>query len=290
MPYGFDLEEPLRSQLRGALPAEARAWVERVTRTPVVGELPLEGGRAAATHLLRMRTGAQLVLQRFVLDWIHDEPWVPSVEVAALETVADSDVPAPILVAADPAGHEADAPAVLMTALDGAVVWDPPDLDPWLDGIVTMLQRIHAVDPGTRLGTWAAYAPVGVPQWTAHPRAWATAIEVFESPRPEHDRVLVHRDLHPGNLLWSGDAITGVVDWTATCIGPPEEDVAHCRANLAMHLGMPMADALLERWLAATGRADYDPRWDLLTAVSMPEATPDAGLDAFVAAAAARLG
>jgi len=99
----------------------------------------------------------------------------------------------------------------------------------------------------------------------------------------------VHRDFHPGNLLWDNDRVSGVVDWVASCVGPPEEDVAHCRVNLARQHGQPTADRFLDLWLHATGRTDYDPYWDLVDAVSMGGGAPNPELDAFVAAAAARL-
>ena len=49
--------------------------------------------------------------------------------------------------------------------------------------------------------------------------------------------MFLHRDFHPGNLLWTDERITGVVDWVSACAGPPEEDIGHCRANLAIRHG-----------------------------------------------------
>jgi aminoglycoside phosphotransferase (APT) family kinase protein len=103
--------------------------------------------------------------------------------------------------------------------------------------------------------------------------------------------VFLHRDYHPGNVLWSGGEISGIVDWVSGCIGPPEVDVAHCRANLAVLAGDPeAADRFLELWQSVTGCRDYHPYWDLTTVVSVVSEEPDPALDAFVATAAARLG
>ena len=66
--------------------------------------------------------------------------------------------------------------------------------------------------------------------------------------------------------------------------------MTHCRANLARQHGQQCADRFLEIWLALTGRREYHPYWDLTTVVSMSAEGPDAKLDDFVAAAAARLG
>jgi len=164
-------------------------------------------------------------------------------------------------------------PTVLMSALSGRVVWDPPDLDGWLQALVDTMINIHATTAPATLRAWSPYVPEGVPPvWTRHRFAWERAIAAYEGQRPPSDRVFVHRDFHPGNVLWDNDRVSGVVDWVASCAGPPEEDVAHCRVNLARHHGQPAADRFVDLWLRATGRADYDPYWDLVDVEHVQEA------------------
>ena len=76
--------------------------------------------------------------------------------------------------------------------------------------------------------------------------------------------VFIHRDYHPGNVLWSRARLTGVVDWVNACLGPPAVDVGHARWNLAQLFGVEVADAFLDAWLAASGRARHDPYWDIV--------------------------
>lgn len=290
MAYGFDIEAALHDQLRGTVPAEVLAWVERQVGRRVVDQQPLEGGRAAAVHRLRLDAGDDLVLQRFVLEWVLEEPWTPANEALVFELLADTAVPAPRLVAVDPDGRSTGTPTVLMSALPGAVVWDPPDLDPWLDGLIESMITIHQVEPSAKLRDWEPYAPEDVPPaWTNHRWAWERAVAAYEDERPASDRVFLHRDFHPGNVLWQRGRISGIVDWGSSCAGPPEEDVAHCRVNLAIHHGQAVADEFLTRWLRATGRTEYHPYWDLLDVVSMGGGKPSPRLDDFVAAAAGRL-
>jgi aminoglycoside phosphotransferase (APT) family kinase protein len=99
--------------------------------------------------------------------------------------------------------------------------------------------------------------------------------------------VFLHRDFHPGNLLWVEERLTGVVDWVSACAGPPEEDIGHCRANLAIRLGQDWADEFLAHWQELSGTPDYHPYWDLTNVVSFDQERPEPALDAFVAAAAA---
>jgi aminoglycoside phosphotransferase (APT) family kinase protein len=288
--YGYGISDELHRRLRGAVAPEALEWVERETGCRVLTQRPLEGGTSAAIHRLVLDGCDDVVLQRFVLDWISEEPWAVSNEVAVLGLLADAGVPSPLVVAADPDGSLTGVPTVLMTALPGRVVWDPPDVDDWLRSLVDTMIAIQKTPTSGTLREWYPYAPEGVPPpSTRHRWAWERAISVYTGDQPASDVVFVHRDFHPGNVLWECGRVSGVVDWVSSCVGPPEEDVAHCRVNLAGRHGQPIADRFLDLWLQSTGRTEYDPYWDLVDAVSMGGGNPKPRLDEFVAAAAARL-
>ncbi len=72
----------------------------------------------------------------------------------------------------------------------------------------------------------------------------------------------VHRDFHPGNVLWSKGRSTGVVDWANACRGPWGCDVAHCRAQLILQAGTDAADRFLAVEQSLTGRR-LDPYWEI---------------------------
>lgn len=103
--------------------------------------------------------------------------------------------------------------------------------------------------------------------------------------------MFIHRDYHPGNVLWSHHQISGIVDWPSACRGPAEADVGHCRANLIGHFGQKAADRFLAIWKTVSGTADYHPYFDLTDVLSWSSDAdqPDPVLDEFVAAAAAQL-
>jgi hypothetical protein len=77
--------------------------------------------------------------------------------------------------------------------------------------------------------------------------------------------VLLHRDFHPGNVLWRRGTVTGVVDWQAACTGPAVADVAHCRVNL-LTIGTGAADRFTALWQRAAGAA-YHPWADVVTII-----------------------
>lgn len=298
--YGYDLDDDLHERLRGKPPRDALRWVESQVGALVRGVRPLEGGTSSAVHLLTMAapdgTPLTAVLRRYVLDWVEEEPWIPGNEARVLRLLADAPrIPAPRLLAADPDGNATGTPTIVMSGVEGEVRWHPADPEPWLRGLAHVLPLIHGtpLPTGSGLADWQPYPPD--PErpplaWSKHRDAWEKGFEVCAGPCPSTERVFVHRDFHPGNILWTGHEISGIVDWVSSCVGAPEVDVAHCRVNIAQHHGTERADRFLELWLAASGRHEYHPYWDLVTAVPMGSEEPDARLDEFVAAAAARLG
>lgn len=245
--------------------------------------------------MLRSRGGSTraVILRRYVLDWLAEEPWTPSNEADVLQLLADSPVAAPRLLAADPDGSATGTPTIAMSSLPGRVDWRPRDPTSWLRQLAEALPEVHAVGLVGGLRRFAPYPPEQPlpPAWSKYPAAWERAIELFEGPQPDVAQVFIHRDYHPGNVLWSRGRLSGIVDWPSACVGAAAADVGHCRANLVRQFGPETADRFLQIWLAASGTVDYHPYWDLIDVLSWSGDAdePDPVLDEFVAAAAARL-
>jgi aminoglycoside phosphotransferase (APT) family kinase protein len=284
--------------------ATARRWVQHVMGpgTAVHDAAPFRHGSSSevtALDVIDPGGGRRaLVLRRFVDDaWLAREPDLAAREAAVLDVLTRSPVPTPELVAVDPTGADAGAPAVLTGRLPGDVVVTPVDRGPWLQGLAELLARIHEtpIPPGLRAYRpwYATTRSLAPPPWSRDPSAWRTAITRARAPVPAGTPVFLHRDFQPTNVLWLEGRVSGVVDWVEASAGPAGADLGHCRCNLAMDLGLDAADALR----AVVGAAEYDPYWDLISAVDfLPDLDvaqlPSVALerlDAFVAAAVARL-
>jgi aminoglycoside phosphotransferase (APT) family kinase protein len=269
----------------------------------VLASEALAGGTSSAVHAVEVedagRIVRELVLRRFVrLDWLAEEPDVAAREATALELVAGVDLPTPRLVAVDPDGSAVGAPAVLMTKLPGVVEWDPPAVDEFLRSLAAPLPVIHstAVPAGTRLPHYEPY-PLRMrraPVWASRPDVWERAIEVLDGRSPTDERLFIHRDYHPGNVLWEQDRMSGLIDWVNASIGSPWADVGHCRVNIASELGQGAADRFLAHYRVVSGRTDdYDPYWDISAAIGGldkdADAAPSPADERFLEAAVARL-
>jgi aminoglycoside phosphotransferase (APT) family kinase protein len=264
--HGYELTPEERRLLRSPPPRRALAWCEEVTGARVAAVRALDGGMSSAVHALDLADGRALVLRRFVrAEWLEEEPDVPYREPAALELLRDRPLPAPRLVASDPTGVAGGDPAVLMTRLPGVIEWAPADLDGFLRGLAALLPAIHATPIAPSLPAYEPYAleTDRPPAGTARPEVWERGFAVFDDPPPTAERRFIHRDFHPGNVLWTGGEVTGVVDWASTSVGSPSADVGHCRVNLAGVLGLEAAD----RFLELCGIGDYHPYWDVVAAL-----------------------
>jgi aminoglycoside phosphotransferase (APT) family kinase protein len=269
VPHGFDDDAETRRLLRSRPPRQALDWAGAVLGGTVTATRALRGGTASAVHLLTVACPggiSRVVLRRYVRP---DEPGMAEREARALACTGHMEVPTPELLAVDPRGEDAGAPAVLMSWLPGSVRWWPPDSGRWLAGLAALLPAVHAVPlppPGT-IPPFVPYrqASYQPPGWARWPRTWARAVEICHQPVPAGPRVFLHRDFHPGNVLWQRGRVTGVVDWAGASTGPPSADAGHCRANLFCY-GAAAVDRFTEIWEGLTG-ATYHPWADVVTIV-----------------------
>jgi aminoglycoside phosphotransferase (APT) family kinase protein len=279
----------------------------------VVGHQPLHGGSSSAVEAVEIEAGGerhQLVLRVFTNEgWLKSEPQLAAREAAALRAAQEGAVPAPKLIAFDADGSAAGRPAVLMSRLPGRVTLNPPVPSAWVERLANTLAAVHGIEGESVSEGYRPWfdleQPQYIPPWTQHAQAWRHLFERVKAGPPPSRTGFIHRDYHPGNVLWEADEVSGVVDWVNACIGPREDDVAHCRVNLAIIGGQALADAFEQRYCELTGAPLTDPYWDgsevagfdgnfggVLAlrhfGLRLPLALMAARLDEFVRAAAAR--
>lgn len=208
----------------------------------------------------------------------HDPVVEATSEIDVLELRRDDPL-TPDVIAADLDGRRCRVPAVLLERLPGAPVVAPVDVDSWLHGLVSAIVAVRAhpmSTVGLRPFTPWFTADGTVPEWSSNPGAWNSArSRVLGRALTGGPSGPVHRDLHPGNVLFDRDPdgrhrLTGIVDWGNATDGPIEIDVSRCRVEVAMVAGIDTAENLLDGCIdAGVQPPGYDRGWDALVALEV---------------------
>lgn len=249
--------------------AAAIAWAQEHLDHRVAEVVPLEGGRTSAMLALLDESGTAAVLRL-----ITEEPWrthgaeLVTRESVTQHTLSTTGIPAPRSFAIDPDGHVTGHPAHLMTLVPGTPDETRHD-DISLTASASLLASIHdavATPPPRDFQSWAWSAKWVAPAWAARPELWQRAFDLLAEEPPGFVPTFLHRDFGPHNLLWTGDTISGVVDWVETSTGPAWLDVAHCSSNLALRHGTITGQRFAAAYTELTG-VRRDPYWEVMDIV-----------------------
>ncbi|MEU6013889.1 phosphotransferase [Streptomyces sp. NPDC047515] len=269
-----------------------RAWVEK---NLAPGERIDRSERLRGGWTSRMRRldisgpqgGRSLVLRSFVKPfYVRHAPGLLTREADILRLLGSTDVPAARFVAVDAGAEHCDRPSLLMTLLPGRVRVGDAGAEQRIGALARQLAAVHRVPvtDATRprdYEAWTAPDRARVPAETGRPGLWRRAVDVIRREPPAYAPRFLHRDFHPGNVLFSDDRadsrISGVVDWVETSWGPADLDVAHCSTALALLHGVPAAMSFAGKYADAGGELARDATdhlyWRLLDALAY---APDA--------------
>jgi aminoglycoside phosphotransferase (APT) family kinase protein len=266
-----------------------RAWVAKQLpegRTVDTSSF-LNGGWSAQMRRLTLDDGTGLALRTFVKPFFRRHaPGLLGREAEILALLAGQEgVPVPELIGVDATAEHCDHPSLLMSVLPGRVRVDEEELARRVDLLAAQLARIHRVVPAERprpYQAWTSPERVNAPEG----EVWERAVDVIRRDPPVFEGCFLHRDFHPGNVLFTGAGaglrISGVVDWVETSWGPADLDVAHCSTALALLHGPEYGLGFRERYAAHGGRRLADGPdhlyWRLLDALAYaPDAAKLAG-------------
>ncbi|MEU2495208.1 aminoglycoside phosphotransferase family protein [Streptomyces sp. NPDC007883] len=269
------------------------AWVARnlAEGERVTGVARLSGGWTAEMRRLAVTGPAgerTLVLRSFVKPFFaRHAPGLLTREADVLRLLACTDVPVASFVAVDATAEHCSHPSLLMSLLPGGVRLTDEGAGRRALLLADQLLRIHrvSVTGATRpraYQPWTSADRVTPPPATRRPGLWERAVDVVRQEPPAYRGCFLHRDFHPGNVLFTGAGdelrISGVVDWVETSWGPADLDVAHCASALALLHGAAAGMRFADLYTAAGGTLADDPAeqlyWRLLDALAF---APDAG-------------
>ena len=269
---------------KGLLGSES---IERVDR--------LRGGWTSEIRRLDIswpRGQRSLVLRSFVKPFFRQHAQgLLTREANVLLLLGGTDVPAAKLLDVDATAEYCDYPSLLMSLLPGSLRLTDQEADERVDLLARQLLLIHRVQVPAALRprtyqAWTSPDRVSVPAATGRRELWRRAVDIIRGQPPDYQPCFLHRDFHPGNVLFEGSGndlrISGVVDWVETSWGPADLDVAHCSTALVLLHGVATGMNLADRYVAAGGALAQDPAahlyWRLLDALAFaPDAEKVAG-------------
>lgn len=225
------------------------------------------------------RIGGGLATQTFAIDTTRGDLVVKiydpqdhraPLEWERLKFAQRASVPVPAPVALDTGGRWFGTPALAMSRLPGRANVKPTDVDRWLRQIALALIGIHETDTSGADGP--LLQPLGIAKWvppSAKPSALLSrsidAVQRYLPSLDGHQLSLLHGDFHPGNLVWRRNTLSGVVDWSMARLGPRWYEVAYCRADIALLLGVPAAKRMARHYMDISGSTPIDlPVFDLM--------------------------
>ncbi|MBB3664786.1 aminoglycoside phosphotransferase (APT) family kinase protein, partial [Prauserella sediminis] len=155
-------------------------------------------------------------------------------------------------------------PWVLISRMPGTADIRPADPHRAARQLGETLARLHSAECGSSPQLQTVFERRGRRTRLSGPAAsvvdalWHTTIAAAPL-------VLTHGDYQSGNVVWSGDRLTGVVDWEGAARGPAGYDLSWCRFDLYLLYGEPVADTCLRAYREAGGLVHDPYPWDLWT-------------------------
>ncbi|PYM39944.1 MAG: hypothetical protein DME16_26965 [Candidatus Rokuibacteriota bacterium] len=272
MDRGGDLASALLDYLRARLDERGLELPEPLT--------PISGGFDTRIFAFRLRGAASAFAGPLILRLLapqHDPARVLRERVTQ-NTLAGLGYPAPRVLLACPDAAPLGGAFLIMERLPGAALLQAHYLN--LSRVLVETQlRLHALDAETLLRAMdeegrdsratggpamsrdvitleghLAQLEARIARGALDGLRPAMAWLVEQRPPEQSRRVICHGDFHPHNILYSGGAVTGVIDWPNVVVAEPAYDVATTRIILRF---TPMELSALPvplRWLIAPAR------------------------------------
>jgi aminoglycoside phosphotransferase (APT) family kinase protein len=271
-----DRRRPLRDE---ELARIARAIDPRARATH---SAPLLGGLDAATYALDLDIAGErreLVVRVFTMPEHRDGAAARRYwnAISGIPVTAPVLIPRPVLLDAE--GKLLGLPCMVMTRLHGTPLARPVNEESWIDQLAGAVAAIHGVDVNSLPADYrrnplpADLMDARLTRWppTILEDLWREVADALRKAAPlviSNGMVLTHHDFWFGNTLWSGERLTGVIDWDGAIIDDPGYDVGYARGDMQLVLAGDAPDRLLARYEARRGPVHAMPFWDLVAVLS----------------------
>src|SRR6266849_2731715 len=241
--YGVPMADDRRRPLRDEEVARIAHAID--PRARAIRIMPILGGLDAATYALDLDVAGEtreLVVRICTLPEQRDGVMARRYWDAISGIPAAASLPIPRGVHLDADGSLVGLPCLVMTRVPGTPLARPANEDDWIYQPPVSRASCIGVDmkslpPSYRRGV--APADLVEEHLRSAPRIfeelWYDVAEALRSAAPApaaHRAALTHHDFWFGNTLWSGERLTGIVDWDGARIDDPGFDVGYARLDM----------------------------------------------------------
>jgi aminoglycoside phosphotransferase (APT) family kinase protein len=199
-------------------------------------------------------------------------------EFRTLQAVQAAGIPAPRPLGI---GESPDGSFLLLEFLDGRATAHAENPEAYVAEFASALASVHRVDLSFGglsflLATRRQFVPGRTILNEELGEREITDLLVGAGPQMVGEDGLRHGDFWPGNILWQGGKITGIIDWENALLGPAIADLAISRLDVFWILGRAAMEEFTARYLACRPMdVAALPYWDLRAALRPMENLPE---------------
>jgi aminoglycoside phosphotransferase (APT) family kinase protein len=261
----------------------------------VVESKDLQGGVSADVTMIvtRDRSGEE---KRYVIR-CHGEVdrrrnrHIARDEYRLLTSLYQSGLPVPRPVFVGDSAAILGRPFIVTEFVEGSTEFTPGDVHTYLQQLADCLVQIHSVSIRERQ---LDFLPAAGETFPSEEAACHSGFDIEHVRRvlARHDRgetcsqkVLLHGDYWPGNILWKDEAIVAVIDWEDAAVGDPLRDLANTRLELNWAFGHDAMHEFTKQYHRRSSVSlQWLPVWDLRAAIRTTPLVDEWGLEPEIAA------
>jgi len=200
-------------------------------------------------------------------------------EAQVLRQLHVAGLPVPQVVAEGMPGDPLPDGYILLEFIDGHTDFTPNNISAYLRSAAVTLARVHQMSVSAGLaGVLPDYGATCGEQVAQYPPVMDQALEegrIRERLRvlwpwsQDNPACLLHGDYWPGNLIWRGGVLVGVIDWEDAVLGDPLADLANSRLEMLFAFGQAAMLDFTAAYVAHSPALDlrHLPHWELIAAL-----------------------
>ena len=146
-----------------------------------------------------------------------------------------------------------DKPFMLLSFIEGDIIIPNTDNLDLITKMADQLRSIHSINPALLPDLPIQIDPMeGLLKYLPKGDEWMEIRNYLSSLKNtafEGQRVFLHGDFWPGNILWAKDQIVAVIDWDYAAIGDPVSDLAVSSLEMRYEFGKEGMNQLCEAYL-----------------------------------------